>query len=352
MLTAPIPLILFVFLFYRWYQDKTDLTRLTSRFIQRQGQVIAHDAMKLSKDMSDLLVTTANDIRSLSLIPSSQARYAEFLAAHQFPVTWRESKRRTLTQLSIPLYRYVARLSVQGNETLRYEAGATQQKLRALKDCRESDLCDRRAREQAINLTPGKLLYGNLMRWYTPKGTEDNGEGTYTVLYRGPNVIFELGLDYRHIRSLLYIPTFPYEARDDLMRAYESGNYAYVLDTSTDMLAHPRNWHVTGIDRATGAVVLPVVTDKDIGTHRMNVRAYRGDKIKVYFNRLLSRSLVHRSVDMFRSPNLMRKNLVLAVAPIVLNLGQFEKAGIFGHVVLGCSTEYFEEPREPFIPYY
>jgi len=40
------------------------------------------------------------------------------------------------------------------------------------------------------------------------------------------------------------------------------------------------------------------------------------------------------------------------VAPILFSKGQFKETGIFGHVVTGCSVDYFEEPKEKFLPYY
>ena len=93
-------------------------------------------------------------------------------------------------------------------------------------------------------------------------------------------------------------------------------------------------------------------SDSDEGKHPINIRAYRGEKLKTYFDRLLTRSFLQQSVDIFRASNLEGSNRVLSVAPILINKGQFQKTGVFGYVVLGCSVDYFEEPKEQYVPYY
>lgn len=352
MATAPVPLILFLFFFYKWYQDKSDLGRVTSHFVQRQNQVIAYDAVALSREVAQLLETAVTDARGLSLIPVSEKTVLEFARIHESPVTVVDSEKRIAVQQWLPRYNRIVFLKANGNETLRLEGGSLQKNLRTLSECREKDLCDRKARERAVSLSDGQAYFGNLMRYYIPEKSDETGEGSYTIMIRSKDRIIELGIDYRHFRSLLFVPTFPYQQRTDLLRAHQAGNYVYLMDINTDVLVHPRYCHVTGIDRSTGTIVSPVITDADVGTHRLNVKEYRGEKLKEYFERLLTRSLIHKSVDIFRSPNLVSGNLVLTVAPVLLSKGQFEKTGVFGHVVIGCSVDYFEEPREQFIPYY
>ncbi len=350
--TAPVPLLLFVLFFYKWYNQKTDFTKVTGEFVQRQNQVMAYDTLSLARDVSHILETAANDTETLSLVPATESAYHGFYEAHVGTVTEFDEKQKIPVQTRLTLYNTLTLLKPNGDEVFRFEEGKVQ-KPRKLADCKELELCDREARQLAIRLSPSELRYGNLMRWYTPEGSPAPSEReTLTVLYHSKTGIVELGIDYRHLKSVMYAPTFPYTPRADLLHAYENGNYVYLIDSRMDFIAHPRYWHVTGIDRNTGGRVEPIKTDADTGTHRLNVAEYQGEKLKEYFKRLLSRSFEHKSVDMFRAPNMVGTNRVISVSPILLSRGQFKTSGVFGHVSVGCSVDYFEEPKERFVPYY
>jgi hypothetical protein len=351
--TAPVPLLLFVLFFYKWYNQKTDFTKVTGEFVQRQNQVMAYDTLSLARDVSHLLEAAANDTETLALVPPTETGFAGFHGAHSAMVTEYDDKQKIPAQVRIPLYNTLTLLKPNGDEVFRFEEGKVVKPLRKLADCKEIELCDRETRTLAVQMKPGDLRYGNLMRWYVPEGSPlPNERETLTLVYRSKTSLVELGLDYRHLKAVMYAPTFPYTPRADLLHAYENGNYVYVIDSRLDFIAHPRYWHVTGIDRNTGGKVEPIRSDADTGTHRLNVSEYQGEKLKEYFKRLLNRSFQHKSVDMFRAPNMLGTNRVISVSPILLSRGQFKTSGVFGHVSVGCNVDYFEEPKERFVPYY
>ncbi len=351
--TAPIPLMLFLLFFRNWYHQKTDFTKAAGEFVQRQNQVMAFDTLSLAHDVGHLLETAANDTETLALVPPAEAAYRIFYLAHPGMVTEFDDNQKVPVQVPLPLYNTLTFLQPNGDEAFRFEEGKSVKALRKLADCKEIELCDRESRTLAVRLPVGELRFGNLMRWYTPEGSPKPSEReTLTVLFRSKTAIVELGLDYRHLKSVLYSPTFPYSPRADLLRAYENGNYIYLVDSRMDIFAHPRYWHVTGIDRNTGTRVEPIRTDADTGTHRLNIAEYQGEKLKEYFERLLTRSFQHKSIDMFQAPNLDGTNRVISVSPILLSRGQFKNSGVFGHVSVGCNVEHFEEPKERFVPYY
>ena len=117
-------------------------------------------------------------------------------------------------------------------------------------------------------------------------------------------------------------------------------------------MAHPKFWNVMGIDSETGLRMVPMKVDSDEGLRPMNIRAYQGEKLRGYFDRLLNRSFLQRTVDIFQASNLGGNHRVLSVAPILLQKGQFQKSGVSGYVVLGCSVDFFQEPKEQYVPYY
>jgi len=351
--TAPVPLLLFLLFFYKWYNQKTDFTKVTGEFVQRQNQVMAYDTLSLARDVSHLLESAANDAETLALVPATEAAYRSFYDGHSAMITEYDEKQKIPVQNRIPLYNTLTFMKPNGEEVFAFEEGKVRKAIHKLADCKEIELCDREARTLAARLQPGELRYGNLMRWYTPEGTTPPDEReTLTVLFRSKTSLVEVGLDYRHLKSILYAPTFPYNPRADLLHSYDNGNYVYLIDSRMDIIAHPRYSHVTGIDRNTGGRVEPVKTDADTGTHRLNVSEYQGEKLKEYFKRLMTRSFQHKSVDMFRAPNMGGTNRVISVSPILLSRGQFKQSGVFGHVAVGCSVDYFEEPKERFVIYY
>lgn len=353
LLTAPVPLILFALFFYKWYHERTDFSQITTRFVQRQNQVMAFDAISVSRRFAHLMNRAATDVKTLSLVDPTAANLKAFHGGHRGMAMELDNDKKVTRQIPLPLYRSLSVMNTKGDELISLVDGVIQPRKRKLAQCLEIELCDRKTRDLATKLKVGDLRFGNLMRKYLRKGVPDvQGRDVVTVLYRGKSGIFELGLDYRHLKSVVFTPTFPYEAKTDLLHSYYNGNYIYFVDSQNDILLHPKYWHVTGVDFETKSRVKPVLQDGEMGTGRLNISEYQGKKLREYFKRLLSKSFAHRSVDIFRAPNLGGTNRVLSVAPVLVRHGQFEQSGVYGHVVIGCNVDYFEEPTEKFVPYY
>lgn len=353
LLTAPLPLILVGYMVYKWSTARTDYTRVTSQMIQRQNTVLAQDAMTVARDMSFLLETIARDIQTLSLVPPTPGNFLKFYLSRISQVTQIHSKDDSVSVIPLPLYPEIIYLNAQGDEILRFRNGKQERNLRKFSQCQESNLCDPKLIQKAVHSPVGELYYGRLMRWYSPEGTVEQDDGSYfPVVYRSGDSILLLGIDYRYFKDLLSEPTFPYERKRNLLQAYQNGNYIYFTDSEFDFVAHPKHWHVTGIDRTTGRRALPMKVDSDEGSRPLNIVAYQGDRLREYFERLRTRSFLQKNVDIFEAPNLKGTSRVLSVAPILLSKGQFQKSGVFGYVVLGCNVDYFEEPREQYVPYY
>lgn len=347
--TAPIPLLILGFFFYRWYSDQSDFTDSSRKFVQRQNQVMAYDTLNVAREVTGLLQGSAAAVQSAALLAPDQGALIRFLKVQQAPIA--QLTDSGTQQETVPLYNRLYLLDLNGNEILAIVNGKRQGKLVGIEECR--GLCDRETRTRMLKAASGELRFGRLMRWYRPKDSEERvaAEGL-TVFFRDQTRIVELWLDYRHLKSIMFSPTFPYKPRRDLLKSYNNGNYIYLVDTRNDILLHPKSWHVAGVDPKTMQWVAPVRQDSDTGNARLNVAEYQGEKLREYFRRLISKSFVQRSVDIFRAPNLGGTNRVLSVAPVSLKLGQYEAKGIFGHVIVGCNVDYFEEPNEQVVPYY
>jgi len=353
LLTAPIPFVLVTFVLMRWYRENTDLKRTAKYFVERQNSVLAYDAMEVSSGISDLLEKTARDVKLMSLLPRDIASYMKFHQAQMSDYTQFYTSNEPPKDVPLPFYNREMVMSPKGDIVLALVDGKPDPTLKKLADCKPKDLCDRELLEASLKMNVGDQRYGHIMRYYSPEGTDEDSERAgIAIAYRDTNWIYFLEIDFRHLKDHLTTPTFPYEPKRNLLQAYQNGNYIYVLDSEHNIVIHPKHWHQAGIDRATGEWVTPMKTDADEGKHPLSVKPYRGVRLKSYFERLLARSFQQKGVDIFQAPNLGGVSRVLSIAPIFVSKAQYAESGVFGHVIIGCSVEYFEEPSEKAVPYY
>lgn len=341
------------FLLYRWSLTRNDSGQIAAQLIKRQNTVLAYDAMSIAREVAHLIENASRDVQVLSLVAPTRGNFMKFYLSHISSVTRSDPRDESTDMVPLPLYNELIALNSSGDETLRLRNGRFEPHLRRRSQCAYYNLCDPKLIEEGMKLPVGELLFGHVLRYYTPeREPQFSDEGTLPVLYRSSDGLVILGIDYRYFREILMEPVFPYERKRNLLQAYQNGNYIYLIDDRMDFLAHPKPWHVAGIDKKTGLPVPPMKTDADEGTHPLNVAAYQTGKIKTLLDRLAKKSLVQNAVDIFEAPNLTGTTRVLSVAPIPLTKGQYRQMGVFGHVVIGCSVDYFEEPKEQYVPYY
>lgn len=351
--TAPIPLLLLVFFGVKWYQQKTDFSRVTSQFLQRQNTVLAYDALGVSTGFSDLLEKAARDAKVLALLSPTRDSFLKFYRTQLGSFTRFDTKNHAVISAPLPFYNRVAFFSTTGDRVLEIFDGDVLTERRTLAECRRADLCDDELMRHAVKLPVGEIYYGRILRYYATESEPDDTKGaSLGVAYRAPNGIYFLGIDYLHLKDHLTTPVFPYDSKRDLMSAYHKGNYIYVTDKEKNVVTHPYYPHVMGIDRATGDWRRPMRTDDEMGKNPINLAAYENGRMKLYFERLLRIPLESTGVEIFQAPNLAGTARVLSVAPVQLSHGQYKDSSLFGHAIVGCSMEYFEEPKEKFVPYY
>jgi len=352
-LSALVPLLCFLFVLFKWYRDRTDFRKTTSQFVQRQNTVMAYDAMEVSTGFGDLLEKAGRDVEILSVVPVTGENLLRFFRAQTGDYTRYDTKNDAVIEEPLPFYNRVAVYDAKGTRLLQVLDGKIDSSALKLSDCRLADLCDHELIEKATQLKSGELHYGTLMRYYSPKGVdEDFTHAGLAVAYRTVDKIYLLSIEYRHLKDHLTSPAFPYDPKRNLLEAYHKGNYLYITDSNTNMLTHPHYWNVMGVDRTTGRWMPSMREDSDSGQRPINIAAYQKGILKDYFTRLLKTSFTQKGVDIFPAPNLAGNSRILSVAPVLVSKGQYKASGVFGHVVVSCSVDYFEEPKEMIVPYY
>lgn len=309
--------------------------------------------MEIASSLSDLLSRASDDARTLALLPPSAKNYRRFYEIHQGTIL-NDNVDSSSTAASIkPLYRSLIQLDLSGLERFRVEGGVSQSNLRTLAQCRLKDLCDRELVASLKSEMPETIQIGKVLRIYSKKGDEPNLNGVLFIGYRSSSAIYLIGLDYFFLQQIQRIPSFPYSKRKDIFGSYERGDYTFLIDRDTNIIVHPKHWHVPGINPTTDTWVAPFVTDEQEGEGPLSVKNYRGNKLRQYFQRLLNVSFKQNNVDMFRAANLKGTQRILSVAQVFITQPNIKEAQkVFGHVVIGISVEYFEEPIEKYVPYY
>lgn len=313
---------------------------------------MAYNAMEVSTGFSDLIEKSGRDVQILELVPQTADAYQSFYLAQMGDFT-RYDQDENVTQAPLPFYNRLSFFDPKGELLFELNEGKVSHPNRPLSQCYERDLCDRKLIERAMKLSVGDIYYGSILRYYSPEGTPEDFTGAgLSVAYRGKKGIYLITIDYRHLQDHLTSPSFPYDPKRNLLDAYQKGNYLYIVDRDTNVITHPHYWKAIGIDKATGEWVPPMKTDSDLGHRPLKISAYEQGVLRDYFDRLLKISFVNKGVDIFKAPNFAGTSRVLSVAPIFVSKGQYKDNEIFGHVIIGCNVDYFEEPKTMIVPYY
>ncbi|MBY0369093.1 hypothetical protein K2X33_00305 [bacterium] len=348
LLTAPLLLSIVGVTVYRWQTHRQENARLSDTFAERQNRVLQHDARRVARAVTNLLALAASDARLVSVLPPDGAGYARFFEALRVAPPAGVAPGESI----FPLYNRLLIWRDSGRFQY-FHAGDKAARISSVDGCTARDLCDRATLELGKRASQGRAIVGKALRWYTPeKSPGAPGDGTLSVAYRFAGGVVLLGIDYRSFESIVRLPTFPYQERGNLLQDYEAGNYIYLLDADTDLLAHPKPWHLYGLDYATGEPRPPMKSDSDAGTHPLNFRAYERGILRPYFDRLIQRTFQAAEVDIFEAANMSGLIRVVSVAPIYLDPAFFDQQGPFGYAGVGCALEHFREPQERPVPYY
>ena len=344
---APIPVLALVLFFYKFNEQKEEFQQVTSSFLKRQNRVIAFDAIQASQGFTAIFATAAKDLRNMALLPPNTGQLKRFYQANRGPHKYYDEKRKRIVTQSIPIYNSIAVLDHRGNFLVHLDDGDANQSIKTLSDCQQAPLCDDQLIQRLLRSPQEDPLKGRLLRWYTPKTQEEIIKGaTWRVGIKTSRYIYILGIDFRRFKTILFQPTFPYSEKQELLDAYQEGEYIYYFDHQGFITLHPKHWHVPGIDPKTKNFVAPAVQDSQIGRAPLNFNTYKGQRLKIYFDRLKNISTKQKTVDIFRAANLSTLR-VMAVAPLI---SKSFKHDHFGWAVTGCRVDNFEEPQSEVFP--
>ena len=324
-------------------------------------------ARAIAQQVELFLLGTADDLKSLAMLPPEPMLYREFYQVHKRH-TWIRTgtpQRPEEIRPLIPLYREITHVDRNGIERLRVTDGQVYyaprdvsgpfcsdfgpedyfSRTRALPDGEfyVSRLTGRHIRPEeqllgaaSVETAIGGAEYQGIIRFAIPLFTDGQFSG-----------VVSLALDHRHLMEHTQ-HVLPIGSAEVVFPSYTSGNYAFLFDDEGWIITHPKFWDIRGYERETGLLVdprSPSYNEASLKAGRvpfnlLYVPFIHSNYRFVALETLDGRSGVTRTASVGGVPR------VLAFAPVRFPHGEYAERGFFGGVTLGAQTDAFHRPMD------
>ncbi|NOX17175.1 MAG: PAS domain S-box protein [Chlorobi bacterium] len=367
-LIATLPVILFgIFGIVKLSSASEKINEQIKNSIDAHTQVtIELQAIMAAKSIEKFLMERERDLLSLAEYQRSAAKYLSFYNKHSSEIWARKTKNDTTggVRLTIPLYKDIAFVDVNGNEKIRILNGkiVPAASLKNVKFPKNTEYkCedyfektiklgtkgiyvshvtgfyitkeDQMKMEADSSLYPGKICYNGIIRYALP--VFENG-----VLIG----IVTLGLDHRHLMEFTQ-HIQPNRKEESVFPSYKSGNYAFMFDDEGWIITHPKFWDIRGVDK--NGVLVNRYGEKDAE------RLLREGKIPFNLDQadfihpnypFVSEEIRNGNYGSVTTVNVGGTRKLMAYAPIHYKSGQYKKYGVFGGVTIGAELNRFYQP--------
>lgn len=318
---------------------RTSLDTKAAESLEIRAQETAH-AIAL------FLADRENDLRSLVLLPRDAATYRAFGAAHQATI-WHQRDRESVVE-SIPLYTEIAFIDDTGQEIIKIADGqiAPARDLHNVSDPVQTRYLAEDYFTQARDLAPDEIYVSHVTGFYVDRAAFASGERFSGVL-RFAMPVFDttgdregvvvLALDQRHLEEFTahIVPTAD---RRVIASDAASGNYAYIIDDQSYVIAHPNDFLINGLT-PDGTPISYAATPEEIGTHpiRLDQLGFMDEHIAQIPT--LTAQGQTGSIQYYWDAN----DKFVAFAPIPYYGGQYQEPAGFGWVGIGAEVATFHQ---------
>ena len=212
-------------------------------------------AVNTANEVAKFLMETKKDLQVATIIPSTDTVYKQFVAENKKPA-WIKKDGKT-QQVLMPLYTEMALLDKNGNEQIKIVDG---QAVPANKRVNVSNPANTKYKSEDYfaktkGLNKGEIYVSPVTGQYVDKAAFDKGkrfEGYVrfaTPIFNkdGFAGIITLALDYRHLAEFTdqLVPT---QAEKVFETDAATGNYAYMVDNRGNVVSHPADYHIVGLN--------------------------------------------------------------------------------------------------------
>ncbi len=357
------PLIILISLSLSELNNVKNLSNETSEMIVKDqtAQICKTDAEHLANRITEFLKSCENDLDVLSQLPINSLTYQQFSNLHFKWVNHLDK--------SIPLYKEISYIDADGIERV---------KILDNKVAPKENLTNVSIPENTLYKTETyfnntkKSLSGyyisHLTGWYVSRNEQLDQGKFYNGVFRFCKRITDeqdrfkgvcmIALDHHHILNFVIKDHIN---KAHLLKNYQSGNYDYIIDDEGWIIAHQKLWDIRGLDK-NGNLVAPLTSDTphwlfDAGIIPINLLnmdwrlhdLYSGEPVSSIIKRVQRGENVittMKSMGIYgESKGIMRTR---AISPIFYNIGNYDKHGIWGGVVIGTSMDHLLEKTKTF----
>jgi hypothetical protein len=222
-------------------------------------------SVNTANEIAKFLMDIKKDLQVATIIPSTDNGYKQFISENKKPVWIKKDGK--VQQVSIPLYKEMAMIDKNGNELVKIVDG---QVVPANKRANVSNPANTTYKTEDYfaktkNLDKGAIYVSPLTGYYVDKAAFEKGQ-RFDGFIRFATPVFNkdgfagmitLAVDYRHLASFTdqLVPT---QAERVDETDVSSGNYAYLVDNRGNVISHPADYHIVGLNK--NGTTVPTIT--------------------------------------------------------------------------------------------
>ncbi len=317
---------------------------------QKSQSEIQMRAVDLGQNIADFLRERQKDALIATIIPATASAYKEFLAT-KTSALWVKTDEGIVKE-QLPLYLEMSFIDRSGREVIKIQDGKPVPGT-ALVDVSDPAGTTYKNEDyflKARSLDKGQVYVSHVTGWYVNKAEYEQGK-RFKGIIRMATPLFDkqgfigvvsLTLDARHLARYTdnIVPTEPeYVIKADA----STGNYAYMVDSRGFVIAHPLDYHITGLypDGTPVPAVNPVNYDemKKRGEEVINLITIDG--IDPALPEIAREAL--QGKPGIKTYTFEGHTKMVAYAPIPFYTEGYPKPAGFGFVALGVDVEKFNE---------
>jgi len=243
--------------------------RTVSVLDNKSQEEIKMRAINTADEVANFLMGCKKDLLVATIIPATEAAYKQFIVENKKPL-WVKKDGKVQLVLS-PLYKEIALIDKNGNEQIKVVDGQAAPAGSLINVSNPANTTykteDYFAKTKSLNkgdvyVSPVTGLYidkaafakgqrfSGIVRFSTPVFSKDGFAG-----------IISLALDYRQLAKFTdqIIPT---QSEHVFETDAATGNYAFMVDNSGNVISHPNDYHVVGLDNAGQSV--PALSQQNV----------------------------------------------------------------------------------------
>lgn len=228
---------------------------------QKSQEEIKIRAINTAEEVANFLNERKKDVLTATILPANDITYKQYLKENNKNIWVKEEGK--LKQVSAPLYTEMVFIDKKGKEVIKIVGGQTvpADKLANVSNAAGTTYLSEDYFSKTKDLNKGEVYVSPVTGWYVNKSEYEKGNvfsgvvrfATPVFGKEGFTGIIVLSLDYRHLARFTN-QVIPTQVNHVLKADAKTGNYAYMVDSRGNMIVHPNDYHIAGLNK-DGSVV-------------------------------------------------------------------------------------------------